>query len=159
MLKRAFVLVGLMALVATSAFAGEKGERCTADAQTCLNYMAKKVDSKGWLGVHYERNEEAGGYTITKVVAGSPADEAGLHIGDVVVAMNGVSMGEKSEALKAEYQNMKPGYSVTYKVLRDGHHMKVQAKLAKMPEEVAMQMVGSHMLTHAQTEEATAEEE
>jgi predicted metalloprotease with PDZ domain len=156
MRKRAFVLVGLMALVATSAFAGEK---CTADAQTCLNYMAKKVDSKGWLGVHYERNEEAGGYTITKVVDGSPAEEAGLQVGDIVVAMNGVSMGEKSEALKAEYQNMKPGYDVTYKVVRNGQDVKVKAKLAKMPEDVAMQMVGAHMLSHAETKQATAEEE
>jgi hypothetical protein len=73
--------------------------------------------------------------------------------------MNGVSMGEKSEALKAEYRNMKPGYAVTYKVLRNGHDMKVQAKLVKMPEDVAMQMVGAHMLSHVQTEEATAEEE
>ena len=156
MLKRAFVLVGLLALVATSAFAGEK---CTADAQTCLNYMAKKVDSKGWLGVHYERNEEAGGYTVTKVVPESPAYEAGLQVGDIVVAMNGVSMGEKSEALKAEYKNMKPGYAVSYKIIRDGHEKTVKAKLAKMPEDVALQMVGSHMLSHAEPAEATAEEE
>jgi len=156
MLKRAFVLVGLMALVATSAFAGEN---CTADAQTCLNYMAKKVDSKGWLGVHYEHNEEAGGYTITEVIADSPAASAGLQVGDIIVAMNGVSMGEKSEALKAEYQNMKPGYAVTYKVVRSGYKKSFKATLAQMPEEVAMQMVGAHMIEHAETEEATAEEE
>jgi S1-C subfamily serine protease len=156
MLKRAFLLVGLMALVASSAFAGEQ---CTADAQTCLNYMAKKADSKGWLGVHYELNEEAGGYTVTKVIADSPASAAGLQVGDIVVAMNGVSMGEKSEALKAEYQNMKPGYAVTYKIIRSGHNKTVKVKLAKMPEDVAMQMVGSHMLEHAQKEDAAAEEE
>jgi len=156
MLKRAFVLVGVMALATTAAFAGEQ---CTADAQTCLNYMAKKVHSKGWLGVHYERNEEAGGYTVTQVVGESPAAEAGFQVGDIVVAMNGVSMGEKSEALKAEYQNMKPGYAVTYKVVRAGHEMQLKAKLAKMPEDVAMQMVGSHMMTHAQTDQGTAEEE
>ena len=156
MLKRAFVLVGLMGLVATSAFAGEQ---CTADAQTCLNYMAKKVDSKGWLGVHYELNEEAGGYTITQVIADSPAAAAGMQVGDIVVAMNGVSMGEKSEALKAEYQNMKPGYTVTYKVMHSGYEKSFKVKLAKMPEDVAMQMVGAHMLEHAQTDEAAAEEE
>ena len=136
MLKRAFVLFSLVALVASAAFAG--GEKCTADAQTCLNYMAKKVDSKGWLGVHYERNEEAGGYTITKVIDNSPAAEAGLQIGDIVVAMNGVSMGEKSEALKAEWQNMKPGYKVTYKVVRNGYDKSFKVALAQMPEEVAM---------------------
>ena len=157
MLKRAFLLFSLVALVASSAFAG--GEKCSADAQTCLNYMAKKVDSKGWLGVHYERNEEAGGYTVTKVIENSPAAESGIQVGDIVVAMNGVSMGEKSEALKAEWQNMKPGYTVTYKVLRNGYDKSIKLSLAKMPEEEAMQMVGSHMISHAETDEATAEEE
>jgi len=157
MLKRALVLFSLVALVASSAFAG--GERCSADAQTCLNYMAKKVDSKGWLGVHYERNEESGGYTITKVIADSPASEAGLKVGDILVAMNGVSMGGKSEALQAEWQNMKPGYKVTYKVMRNGYDKSFKVSLAKMPEDVAMQMVGAHMISHAETEDATAEEE
>jgi predicted metalloprotease with PDZ domain len=151
---RACLSIGLALCIAGSAFAGEK---CTADAQTCLNYLAKKIQTKGWLGIHYEHDANAGGYTITKIVPGSPADRAGFMVGDFVIAMNGISLKEESEQLKAVYAEMTPGKTFTYTVRRNNQEKVLKAELAKMPEDVALQMVGAHMLEHAAIDEAHVE--
>jgi predicted metalloprotease with PDZ domain len=148
------LLFGLALCIAGSACAGEK---CTADVQTCLDYLAKKIQTKGWLGIHYEHDAEKGGYTITKIVPGSPADRAGFMVGDFVVAMNGISLKEESEELKAVYAEMMPGKTFSYTVRRNGTEKVLKAELAKMPEDVALQMVGAHMLEHASIDEAPAE--
>ena len=152
---RAFLLFGLALCIAGTAFAGEK--KCTADVQTCLDYLAKKIQTKGWLGIHYEHDPAKGGYMITKIVPGSPADHAGFMVGDFVVAMNGISLKEESEQLRAVYVEMTPGKTFTYTVVRNNQEKILTAELAKMPEDVALQMVGAHMLEHANVEDVHAE--
>ena len=156
MRSRVFMTLFLSMLVASAAVAGEK---CSADAQTCLNSMAKKAQKGGWIGVDYERNAELGGWTITEVIENTPAVKAGFKKGDVVIEMNGVSCAEVNDELKAVLAEMRPGKTMTFKVARYGKHKTLKATFQSIPEDVAMRMVGEHMLDHAQLETASSEEE
>ena len=129
--------------------ASAKGHACTADTQVCLNKMAGKLRNKGWVGVELEANETTGGYTITKVVAGSPAETAGLEKGDVLVAMNGIKIDyENEEAMKAAKKQMQVGSTVKYTVARNGEEKKVPVTLAAVPEHVMAEWIGRHMIDH-----------
>lgn len=162
MLTRRSCMLGFLSCILLSTLLGPgvavAGDKCNADLQTCLDYLTKMVQTKGWLGIHYERCENPGGYTITKVVPESPADMAGFRAGDIVVAMNGISLASESDELKAVYAEMTPGNTFTYKILRKGQEKTLKAKLGKMPEEIALQMIGAHMLEHASVEPGSVNE-
>ncbi|UCE02351.1 MAG: PDZ domain-containing protein [Candidatus Latescibacterota bacterium] len=153
MRSKIFTIFALAALVASAAVAGEK---CTGETQQCLNYMAKSSESKGWIGIEGDK-VEGKGYTVTKVIAGSPAEKSGLKAGDVIVAFEGISLASESEELqKAWKSKMKPGNTIEYTIVRDGHKKSKEITLAKMPEDVFAKMVGKHMLQHADTQTAAA---
>ena len=147
-MKRVVSLLVLLALVvvAVPAFAG--GEKCTADAQSCLNMMASKMKDYGWAGLTYDKNAE-GQKVIKSIAAGSPAETAGFKAGDVLVALNDVELVEKNNAALMKIDR-KAGSSVTYTVLRGGESKKIAVTLIKTPEEVIASNVGHHMLeSHA----------
>ena len=128
--------------VAVPALAG-KGEKCTADAQTCLNQFSSYKE-KGWHGLKYEANDK-GDLVVKSVVAGSPAEKSGFQVGDILVSLNGAKMSDK-EAVKKAKGEWKPGSQVTYSVLRGGTEQQIAVTLVPMPEEVYAGMVGQHMI-------------
>lgn len=65
---------------------------------------------------------------ITTVVPGSPAATAGLAAGDKLVALNGVSMQNHTEAVT--YIRAHPGEQATITVNRDGRIFETKARLA-----------------------------
>ncbi len=142
------VLVAAMAIPAV-ALAGEG--KCITGTQECLDKMASHYKNKGWVGVELEPNETTGGYTITKVVAGSPAEAAGLEKGDVLVEMNGVKIDyESKEAKMKAKEMMKIGSTVKYTVARNGEKKKVAVTLAAVPDHVLAEWIGRHMLDHVE---------
>ena len=128
--------------VAVPALAG-KGEKCTADAQTCLNHFSSYKE-KGWHGLKYEANDK-GDLVVKSVVAGSPAEKSRFQVGDILVSLNGAKMSDKEAVKKAKGEWM-PGSLVTYSVLRGGTEQQVVVTLAPMPEEAYAEMVGQHMI-------------
>ena len=143
---------------ASVAHAGHKAEykKCTAGTQECLDAMAAKLRSGGFVGVELEPDEATGAYAVIRVVPGSPAEAAGIEAGDVLYALDGIKLSEENEAaLKAAKKDWKAGQVVTYTVKRHGDDRKVTLTLAPMPEEVIAKWVGKHMLEHASTEVAT----
>jgi predicted metalloprotease with PDZ domain len=128
--------------------AGKKG--CPNNTQDCLNAMAAKLQKKGWVGIEYDKDEATGVMTVTRVVPGSPAEAAGFQKGDVLLAVNGVSLEEGSkEQMHRVKQSMVPGGQVAYTVKRAGQKRTLDVTLAKVPEDVMAQWIGSHMLEHA----------
>ena len=121
-------------------------KKCEGSTQDCLNHMAAKLRAQGWIGIEAEHGED-GSVTITDVISGSPAADAGIRIGDQLVAMNGVELIEanypKIKAMKAE---MSPGSSVKYTVVRDGRKKKMAMTLAEMPDTVLAKWIGKHMI-------------
>ena len=138
--------------VAAPAFAGHgaasKSEKCSYDAQTCLNGISAKKD-KGWLGLELDYGD-AGVMAVKKVVPSSPAERAGFMAGDVLVSRNGIKMSDH-EALKADKSAWKVGARVTYTVQRKSVEKSIPVTLVAMPEEVFARMVGDHMISDHMT--------
>ena len=141
--------------LALPAWAGHSGEKCNYPTQECLDHMAEKLKSSGWVGVELDQDETTGVPTVTKVVPGSPAEAAGIQPGDILVALNGVKINkDNDEALKSARKEWKPGQSVTYTISRNGYDKKVDLTLAPMPADVMAAWIGKHMLEHAHAEVA-----
>ncbi len=78
--------------------------------------------------------ENSGGAVITQIMKGSAAEKAGLHVGDVVVAVDDkpvVSAGD----LRIAIGMMRIGAEVKLSILRDGKPMTVSAAIGKARHE------------------------
>jgi C-terminal processing protease CtpA/Prc len=139
------LVVVLAVLIALPLMAGPGHKhKCDHPTQDCLDKMAAKLQAKGWVGIEGDWNEEKAAFKIEKVVAGSPAEEAGLQPGDVLVALNGIGLGD--DKLKQAKSGMSPGDTVKYTVKRAGGKKVIAIKLGKMPEEMIARYVGEHLL-------------
>ena len=75
--------------------------------------------SRVFLGVAVARESGTDGARVVEVVPGSPADDAGLEVGDVITAVDGSTVADGSE-LAAAIQDHGPGDTVTITYGRDG---------------------------------------
>ena len=166
-------LVVLLVLVAVPALAGagecsgkhaaknavqtaDQAHGCTADTQYCLNKMATKLKNKGWVGIELDVDEVSGAMTVARVESGSPAQEAGMREGDVLLALNGIRFdSEDKEQLHAAKAQMKVGSRVSYTVGRDSYEKELDMTLAEIPDDIMASWVGQHMLGHATIELAS----
>lgn len=144
----------VFAALAVPAFAGGVHKTCTYGTQECLDYMAKKLHDKGWIGV--ELSMDSGKLEVTKVLADSPAEKAGLAAGDILVAVNGVAYSEEnSEKMEAIRETMTKGKTFTFTILKAGTTRKdLDITLGSVPDDVLAQWVGQHMLQHAHVKNA-----
>ncbi len=71
---------------------------------------------------------ESSGALITGVAPGSGADAAGVRIGDVVMAVDGVRVQGIAD-LGAQIRTNRPGESVTLEIVRDGSIIEVNVEL------------------------------
>ena len=128
-------------------------KKCAYGTQDCLDHMAAKMKSGGWVGIELDKDETTGVMTIQRVVPGSPAEQAGFQVGDVLLALNGIEINDKNEAaLKAAKKDWKPGQNVNYTLKRNGSPVQASLTLASMPADVLAKFIGEHMLEHASTE-------
>ena len=148
------ILVAIVILAVVPAFAGHGGDhgKCKYSTQDCLDHMANKMKNSGWVGVELE-TENPDGYEVTKVVPDSPAEAAGILAGDVLVALNGVSLSkDNDEELMKARKEWKPGQTVTYTIKRNGTERQVTLTLGTWPADALAKMIGMHMLEHANAE-------
>jgi predicted metalloprotease with PDZ domain len=128
-------------------------KKCTYGTQECLDHMAAKLQSSGWVGIELDKDETTGVMTVQRVVPGSPAEQAGFQVGDVLFALNGIELNDKNEAaLKTAKKDWKPGQNVSYTLKRDGRPVNASLTLGVMPADVLAKFIGEHMLEHASTE-------
>jgi serine protease DegQ len=76
--------------------------------------------------------DQARGVVVLRVVEDSPAAEAGLQPGDVIVAMDDARV-DTVEDLFGELRQRKPGGQVRLTIVRDGREQQVTATLADRP--------------------------
>jgi S1-C subfamily serine protease len=81
-------------------------------------------DPRAWLGVNgllvpLRRPNFPSGFLISEIAEGSPADRAGLIVGDVIVAIAGHAVID-AETVPAAILRMNPGEAVAVDVLRGG---------------------------------------
>jgi S1-C subfamily serine protease len=81
-------------------------------------------DPRAWLGVNgllvpLRRPNYPSGFLISEIAEGSPADRAGLIVGDVIVVIAGHQVTD-AETVPAAILRMNPGEAVAVEVLRGG---------------------------------------
>jgi serine protease Do len=79
---------------------------------------------RGFLGINgilvpMRRQDHAVGFLLTEVTEGTPADRAGLMVGDAIVGVGGTSVTDQ-ESLPAALLRLTPGAAVEMTVLRGG---------------------------------------
>jgi membrane-associated protease RseP (regulator of RpoE activity) len=82
---------------------------------------------QGWIGVT-AKHFGSGGAVVTEVVAGGPAAKAGLRPGDVINAVNGISL--KDEDLDEKIAAYKPGSTVRLGCMRGSWAMEAVVTVA-----------------------------
>src|SRR5687767_12167150 len=111
------IAVAVVVLGGTAAMAG--GERC--------QQAAAHLAARGWLGIETEK-DAGGAYHVSSVAPGSPADQAGFAVGDVLVALNGVPLrADNQDAVKKAKQELGVGKAATYTVARNGAERRLTA--------------------------------
>ncbi|NOY14847.1 MAG: PDZ domain-containing protein [bacterium] len=93
--------------------------------------------SRPYLGVKYKMisqrlailNEVPEGAYVVDVIEGSPADKAGIKVGDIIIKIDGESVKEKTGGLVKLIQKRKVGEVVDLEVWREGQIKKLKAKL------------------------------
>jgi C-terminal processing protease CtpA/Prc len=86
------------------------------------DFMPMLEPGRSILGVQVERAPEGPGARVREVSPGGPAAEAGIHTGDVIVALNGTTLtrSEPSRQVLDIMRSVKPDSHVSVRVLRDG---------------------------------------
>lgn len=136
-LSRGLVVAVVCALLAAGGagmlMAGEKEDK-----------VAGKTGDDAWLGVYMQdltRSVREGldldvkkGVLISGVVDDSPAAEAGLEDGDVIVMFNGRAV-ESADDLRDAVDALEPGAEVKIQFVRDGENRTVTATLGEEPDD------------------------
>jgi S1-C subfamily serine protease len=79
-----------------------------------------------WLGVWTQDVE--GNVVVTRVAAGSPADQAPLKVGDVIVSFGGQTLKGQVDFYTRLWASGPPGQEIVLDVLRDGRIQRVTVK-------------------------------
>lgn len=98
-----------------------------------LGVMAQEVTPEIARAFH---ESEVTGALIGDVTPNSPASEAGLQKGDIIVGLNGKPVDSAAQ-LRMNVSLMQPGSNVNVKVLREGVAKDFNVKLQELPTETA----------------------
>jgi predicted metalloprotease with PDZ domain len=88
----------------------------------------------GYLGVSTKKND-AGRLVVDEVAADSPAEKAGLIVGDEVLTVGGVAV-ESPAALRDLLQGFEPGKNVTIAIRCGEHERRLSAQLEATSKEL-----------------------
>lgn len=77
--------------------------------------------------------DDRGGALITDIVSGSPADKAGLRVGDVIIAIDGKRVSDGRGVVRAILQKG-VGTETSIRILRDGRERTVKLVTAQRPD-------------------------
>jgi Do/DeqQ family serine protease len=101
---------------------------------------------RGQLGVNIQditadmaatlKLQEARGAIVSNVLAGSPAERAGIRVGDIITALNGERV-EDGNSLRNRVAATQPGTEITVSVLREGKEQQFKAALGELSPEAA----------------------
>jgi serine protease Do len=124
----------------TNAYAGvgfALPSKTVVDVYNQLTGPEHKV-SRGSIGIMFDAVENpaiarvygsGSGVTVSSVVAGSPADQAGLKVGDTITSVDGKKVSKGSE-LVGDIASRKPGSKVNLNFLRNGKTQETSVTIA-----------------------------
>jgi serine protease Do len=77
--------------------------------------------------------KEPKGALVAEALTGSPAEKAGIHTGDTIVAVDGETIKEAKD-LSRKIANIEPGKSVSVTLYREGKERTVSLEVGKQPK-------------------------
>ena len=102
--------------------------------------------TRGWMGVGVQdmtrelaesfKLPDIRGALITEVFRGTPADKAGLRVGDILIAVEGKPVTHSAGMLNLVAE-LAPGAAATLKVVRDQKEMDLRAVIGRRPKQQA----------------------
>jgi len=90
----------------------------------------RDAEGEGWLGATFEAAYNKPPIIVRNVTAGSPAEKAGLQVGDVVTAVDGKQPQTPADAVAA-IRARKPGDELAIEIVRNGQPQRITATLGK----------------------------
>jgi len=101
--------------------------------------------TRGWIGAGAQeltpelaetfKLGDTKGVLITEIIRNSPADQAGIKPGDILLSIDGKIINNWSSMLET-VANLPPGKIVPIKMMRNGASKEVQVKIGKRPKPV-----------------------
>ena len=131
--KRFWMITAVVALALGALGVGSVGASDTTQHEGAL----AQDEGGAWLGVSIENTED--GVTVMDVASGSPADDAGLRQGDVILAVDGIEI-VSAEMLVETIQSYAPGDEVSLTVESRGDEREVLVTLGERPEPAEFQV-------------------
>jgi serine protease Do len=139
-------LIGINTAILAGGSGGNQGVGFAVPVNLARNVMTQVMEHgkvvRGYLGVLPQdvtpamakgfNLKQSGGVLIGDVTAGTPAAQAGIERGDVILEVDGQKVDDSNQ-LKLRISQMSPGTSVKLRVLHDGSERTVTAKLAELP--------------------------
>jgi predicted metalloprotease with PDZ domain len=97
----------------------------------------ERHESEPLLGIYAEGDED--GVQVHEVIDDSAAEEAGLERGDVIVSLDGESVGDFGD-LHQLVSQFGPGETVRIGYLRDGDEQSVRVEMGRRPPRIAVEI-------------------
>ena len=84
---------------------------------------------------------DIGGALVEDVMAGGPAEKAGIKNGDVIRKLNGQQIGDSGQ-FTAMITNLNPGTDIAIEIWRDGQPLAIRATLGERPNDLGVRSGG-----------------
>ena len=108
--------------------------------------------TRGWLGILIQDvtrdlaesfgMDRPGGALVAQVMPDSPAEKAGIKVGDVVTEFNGTQIND-SASLPPIVGRIKVGEEIPVKILRDGKTRTVKVRIGELPSEAEIKLAST----------------
>lgn len=92
-----------------------------------LGFTVQKVDARI---ARYFRMREAAGVIVSELQTGSPADKAGLQVGDIILTLNGENVNSEEQFLMA-LSDKEEGATLTFGIFRQGKTVEISMKFRR----------------------------
>ena len=143
-------LVGINTAIITHGSGGSQGIGFAVPVNLARNVMSQILKNgkvtRAYLGILPQDvtptmarafgQKNAKGVVVGDVTPSSPAQEAGVQRGDIILELNGKPVADSNQ-LRMTISMMQPATAVTLKLVRNGSPREMTVKLAEMPTETA----------------------
>ena len=128
-----------MADAAADAMVTATGDRWSyyISAADYQSYLEQMNNAYVGIGVTISQAEEQNGYTILDVTLGGPAEEAGILVDDLLVAVDGTSVVELDVAAVRDLVRGEEGTTVVLTMVRNGEELDIPVERRTIEQTVA----------------------